>query len=464
MRTKIFLAFVSIIIAVLLSNFIFEKFILNDFDEYVDKVKDDQFYWVITSIEDSYNNGRWNLGMLSDAVHWAMMLGINLRITDSTGAEIISSEVVAQTLSPGMLRRLHDSFNLRKSAAHFYEYPLVINGRKTASLFWQPYDKKDLLRKEMIFKQRVNNFLIFSFFIAGGSALIAAYFMSEFLSKPVSNLKKAAERITEGDFNVIVEKPDSSIHRLMSGGEDEVEDLFDAFAKMAESLKREEAIRKKLMSNIAHELRTPLTVIKTQAEAIVDCVMDRERGMANIQSGIDRLTKLIDGIENLAIAEASFLSKGSLEEMELRDFIRCVAAAIDALFKEKGIALNIHNTGPVIIMADAEKLESILRNLLSNALKFTDSGGVDIYYGIDSTEWFIKVSDTGRGIPHEEMPHIFDRFYRADKGSSSGLGLGLAIVKELVYAMGGDIKAESIFGAGASFTVTFPVKETSSDA
>ncbi|MBN2654000.1 MAG: HAMP domain-containing histidine kinase [Nitrospirae bacterium] len=459
MRTKIFLAFVSIIVAVLLSNFIFEKFIINDFDEYVDKVKDDQFYWVITSIEDSYNNGIWNMKMLADAVHWAMMLGINLRITDSTGAEIISSEVVAQTLSPGMLRRLHDSFNLRKSAAHFYEYPLVINGKKAASLFWQPYDKKDLLRKEMIFKQRVNNFLIFSFFIAGGSALIIAYFMSEFLSKPVSNLKKAAERITEGDFNVTVEKPDSSIHRLMSGGEDEVEDLFDAFAKMAESLKREEAIRKKLMSNIAHELRTPLTVIKTQAEAIVDCVMDRERGMANIQGGIERLTKLIDGIENLAIAEASFLSKGNLEEMELRDFIRCVAAAIDALFKEKGISLNIHNTGPVIIMTDAEKLESILRNLLSNALKFTDSGSVDIEYGADDKKWFIKVSDTGRGIPQDEIPNIFDRFYRADKGASSGLGLGLAIVKELVYAMDGDIKVESIFGAGAAFTITFPVKE-----
>ncbi|MCE5313083.1 MAG: HAMP domain-containing histidine kinase [Nitrospiraceae bacterium] len=458
MRTKIFLAFVSIIIAVLLSNFIFEKFILNDFDEYVEKVKADQFFWVITSITDSYKHGAWDKDMLSDAVHWAMMLGLNIIITDSTGMEIISSEKIVQTLSPGMLKQMHENFYLKNPPGGFYEYPLFMHGKKVATVFWLPYDKKALLRKEMIFKQRVNNFLIFSFFIAGGSALIIAYFMSEFLSKPVSNLKKAAERITEGDFNVKIEKPDSRIHKLMSGGEDEVEDLFDAFAKMAESLKREEAIRKKLMSNIAHELRTPLTVIKTQAEAIVDCVVDREKGMSNIQSGIDRLTKLIDGIENLALAEASFLSRGHDEEMEVREFIRCVSAAMEALFKDKNISLNIRDAGSLVVTSDAEKLESILRNLLSNALKFTDSGSVDIEYGSDGNEWFIKVSDTGRGIPQEELPHIFDRFYRADKGSSSGLGLGLAIVKELVYAMDGNIKVDSIFGAGAAFTITFPVK------
>lgn len=459
MRTKIFLAFVSIIIAVLLSNFIFEKFIINDFDEYVEKVKTDQFFWVVTSIADSYKNGVWDRDMLSDSLHWAMMLGLNMSITDSAGMEIISSERVVQELSPGMLKQMHDSFHLKSPAGGFYEYPLVINGRKAATIFWQPYDKKALLRKEMIFKQRVNNFLIFSFFIAGGSALIIAYFMSEFLSKPVSNLKAAAERITAGDYNVKVEKPDSRIHKLMSGGEDEVEDLFDAFTKMAESLKREESIRKKLMSNIAHELRTPLTVIKTQAEGIVDCVVDREKGMANIQSGIDRLTKLIDGIENLALAEASFLSKGHEEQMEIRDFIRCVSAAMEALFVEKGIGLNIRDFGVLIVMADAEKLENILRNLLSNALKFTDSGSVSIEYGVDAGDWVIRVSDTGRGIPQEELPHIFDRFYRADKAGSTGLGLGLAIVKELVYAMEGDITVDSIFGSGAAFTIKFPMKE-----
>ena len=165
---------------------------------------------------------------------------------------------------------------------------------------------------------------------------------------------------------------------------DEVGRLSEVFNRMTESLEREERLRKHLMSNIAHELRTPLTVMKTQVEAMSDGVItDTGKGLGNISDEIGKLTRLVAGIEDLTTAEASFFSKTEGTEVELREFLTGIAGDLGPLFREKGLDLEVA-AGPALhVTVDTDRLERIIRNLLSNSLKFTRSGKVSIEYGTE---------------------------------------------------------------------------------
>jgi len=460
MKTKIFLAFIAIILAALLSNFIFEWLIIRDFDNYVNGVREDQFYWTLASVEGSYSDGKWNKGSLSESIHWAMMLGLNVKVLDNAGKEIISSHDVMESLPESMKRRMDEHFHVHAHEAEgkFTDYPLYAKGKKIGTLLSQPFQKQEIKEKESIFKKRTKNFLYVSLLIAGGGSLLIAFLLSRYLSKPIMDLKKAAEKIAGGDFKA----------RTSAASHDEIGKLSAAFNKMAESLQREEELRKHLFSNVAHELRTPLTILKTQAEAISDGVIEREKGLENIKNEIDRLIRLVKGIEDITIAEASFFTNGEMAEINLREFFMGICDEMLPAFKQKGLDIKILRADGLFISTDIEKLERITRNIISNSLKFTEKGGVSIDYGTEGEMFFIEIRDSGRGMPEGELPLIFDRFYRGGnitpsvppllKGDEGGLGLGLAIVKELVEVMAGRAEVKSTIDKGATFRVFLPIK------
>lgn len=460
MKTKIFLAFIAIILAALLSNFIFEWLIIRDFDNYVNGVREDQFYWTLASVEGSYSDGKWDKGSLSESIHWAMMLGLNVKVLDNAGKEIISSHEVMESLPESMKRRMDERFHVHAHEAEgkFTDYPLYAKGKKIGTLLSQPFQKQEIKEKESIFKKRTKNFLYVSLLIAGGGSLLIAFLLSRYLSKPIMDLKKAAEKIAGGDFKA----------RTSAASHDEIGKLSAAFNKMAESLQREEELRKHLFSNVAHELRTPLTILKTQAEAISDGVIEREKGLENIKNEIDRLIRLVKGIEDITIAEASFFTNGEMAEINLREFFMGICDEMLPAFKQKGLDIKILRADCLFISTDIEKLERITRNIISNSLKFTEKGGVSIDYGTEGEMFFIEIRDSGRGMPEGELPLIFDRFYRGGnitpsvppllKGDEGGLGLGLAIVKELVEVMAGRVEVKSMIDKGTTFRVFLPIK------
>ncbi|GFP22270.1 two-component system, NtrC family, sensor kinase, partial [Candidatus Hakubella thermalkaliphila] len=269
------------------------------------------------------------------------------------------------------------------------------------------------------------------------------------------------------------------------------------FNKMAESLQREEELRKHLFSNVAHELRTPLTILKTHAEAIADGVIDREKGLGNIKNEIDRLIRLVKGIEDITMAEASFFTKGETVEINLREFLLGICNEMLPAFKQIGLDITKLRADVLFVCTGMDKLEKIARNIISNSLKFTplekatdgiggkipykadgglkppsahtvrerssltgftEKGGVSIDYGIEGEMYFIEIMDSGRGIPENEMPLIFNRFYRGAKSDTESLGLGLEIVKELVEVMGGRVEVKSIIDDGTTFRVSLPIK------
>lgn len=453
MKTKLFLAFLTVILTALLSNFIFEWLIMRDFENYVNGVGEDQLYWITTSAESSYEKGKWNNALLAETVHWAMMMGLDIKIIDASGNEIISSQNVMKSLPATMKERMEGLFHIKQTAGVFEEYPLYHAGEMIGTLFSRPFVKKEIAEKEEVFKRRTKNFLLISFLIAGMGSLFIAILFSRYLSNPITRLKEAAERVAQGDFSV----------RTAADSRDEVGRLAEVFNKMAESLQREEKLRKQLMSNIAHELRTPLAIMKAQVEALADGVItDREKGLENINSEIGQLAKLVKGIEDVTTAEASFFSRSEETEVNLKEFLSGIAAELTPLFQGKNLRIELADREDLFVKTDVEKLEIIIRNILSNSLKFTERGGVTIHYGTDGKRFSVEISDTGKGIPEDHIPHIFNRFYRGEKTGSEGLGLGLAIVKELVDVLRGEIQVRSKIGEGTSITVSLPysVKRT----
>ncbi|MBI5408910.1 MAG: HAMP domain-containing protein [Nitrospirae bacterium] len=447
MRTKLFLAFIFIILLAVLSNVVFERLIMRDFDDFVQGAKEDQTYWILASVEGSYKNGAWDHQTLHEALHWGMMLGLETYIEDAAGNRVISSPDVIFHMDSYMLHRMEKFLNLPTGRGAFTWYPLYVEGREIGKLYLRPLERfGDITVKEEIFRKRGREFLVISFLIAGVGALLLSVLFTTLLSRPVRRLTVAAEKIARGDFSF----RKTETHRRRK---DEFDKLTDTFSFMAEALQREDLLRKHLTSNIAHELRTPLTIIRGNIEAVEDgLISDPKEVIKTMDSEIKRMISLVEGIEDITRAEASFFRKGEPEEINLRDFVESAAGGMKKLIEDKGLFLRTDGP-PVIVETYPEQLHIILKNLLTNAYKYTTEGGITVSWNKREEGFIVSVEDTGAGIDREELSKIFERFYKG--WGSAGQGLGLAIVKELTEVMGGKVEAESTLGKGSRFTVVF---------
>lgn len=447
MRTKLFLAFFAVIITALVSNLLFEDFISKDFEDYISGTKEDKLYWILASVEGSFSDGRWDMKELHAAIHWAVMLGFDITITDIAGKTVVTSGEVIGMLSPSMKKRMEAIVDVRSARGMYEPYPLYLEGKEIGTMFVRQMKRVgSISEKETTFKKRGREFLITSFVIAGGGAIFLAVFFSLFLSRPLNRMKEAVESLARGDFSV----------RVSSGSKkDEVGRLAESFNFMAEALQREEALRKHLTSNIAHELRTPLAVMKANVEAMADgIVKSPEEGLENIRMEVERLIGLVEGIEDITKAEASFFAAKKYAVISLPEFLSRVTAKLMPLALEKGLGITIVTDRKAMVFSDPDKIERIIQNILTNSIKNTESGGIWIDYGTEGEMFFMEIRDSGAGIPEDKIDMVFRRFYRGE--DSKGIGLGLAIVKELVDVMGGRVDLKSKVGEGTTFRVWLP--------
>jgi two-component system OmpR family sensor kinase/two-component system sensor histidine kinase BaeS len=244
----------------------------------------------------------------------------------------------------------------------------------------------------------------------------------------------------------------------------DVADVARAFNDMADSLQRAEALRRNLMADIAHELRTPLTVLQGNLRALLDGVYPLELGeIATLYDETRLLNRLVDDLRELSLAEAGQL-RLNLQATDVRALLQAAAASFapvaEAHAPRVSLAVEV-NDGLPLVNTDPDRLAQVVRNLLSNALRHTPGGGkVTVSASAEKKMIRVVVVDTGDGIPADELPYVFDRFYRGDKSrarASGGSGLGLAIAKTWVAAMGGEIGVESEPGRGSRFWFTVPV-------
>jgi signal transduction histidine kinase len=234
------------------------------------------------------------------------------------------------------------------------------------------------------------------------------------------------------------------------------------FADDQTALVRLDRARKEFLSNVSHELRTPLSSIKLMLETVLEAPDDEARDLFLPQAlgQVDRLTSLVQQLLEQARAESGQLTL-SMREIDLEEVVRPILASFEPQAVNKGISLELVTLRPVRVEADPDRLAQVFVNLIDNALRHTASGGrVKIELDAHGSDAFVRLRDTGEGIPYRDLPHIFERFYVVDRSrtrESGGAGLGLAIVKGIVDAHGGAISAESMLGRGTAFTIRLPI-------
>jgi two-component system OmpR family sensor kinase/two-component system sensor histidine kinase BaeS len=287
------------------------------------------------------------------------------------------------------------------------------------------------------------------------ATIVRSFFVR--VGAPVADMMAAADAIAAGDLSVRVpENTQGDIGRLAA-----------RFNRMTAELERSEQQRRNLTADVAHELRTPLHILQGNLEGVLDGVY--EPTPAHIAATLDEahtLTRLVNDLQLLSLAEAGELPlhRGPVVVAEL---LGTVAGRFATAAAEMGVTVVARDADAALtVEADPKRLEQVLSNLVGNALRHTAAGGevvlaAERVAGPDKVESVsLSVSDTGAGIPAEELPYIFDRFWRGDRSRTreggSGSGLGLAIARQLVLAHGGEITAESEVGVGTVVTVALP--------
>jgi two-component system sensor histidine kinase BaeS len=448
---KFLILLLSISILSLSAALTLRKLIIKDFEEYLEGETEDRIYRVLAAMEGSYERySGWDEESLKENAVWALLLGYEIKIFDAQNKELLTTRKAVEDLPPLMERRISaiagfmPENNRITSDAPFTSYPLFLGGRDIGSIEIRSLPAGEIQGKESIFMMRSDRFLILVIFVLGGLSVFLSLIYSRRMTDPIKKLTVAAADISQGNIK----------SRVSVIGNDEISHLSRTFNMMANNLEIQENLRRKLTSNIAHELRTPLSAMQGEIEGMLDGLLkiDRER-LISLHEETNRLKHIIEGIEELSRAQASVLELNR-KTVPLKPFLETLKERFEKLFSDKGVKLEFACDAAATIDADPDKLSQIVINLLSNALKATGQGGmVRMKAGTAETEGFIEITDTGSGIKKEDLPFVFERFYRASEG---GLGLGLAIAKELADVHGGRIDVQSEYGKGSTFILSIP--------
>ncbi|MCE1252066.1 MAG: ATP-binding protein [Anaerolineae bacterium] len=271
---------------------------------------------------------------------------------------------------------------------------------------------------------------------------------------PMAGIMAAADAVAKGDLNV----------RVPEGGPREMFALTVSFNRMVRELQQADQQRRNLTADVAHELRTPLHIIQGNLEGMLDGIYPADED--HLEAILDEthlLARLVEDLQTLSMAESGQLSLKK-EEVNIGDLLNDVATSFSSRAEMQKITIDVDVVGTaseLSIAADASRLDQVLGNLVSNALRYTPEGGKLILRARrEASEMIIDVIDSGEGIPEEDLPYIFNRFWRGDrsrahKGGATS-GLGLAICKQLVQAHGGQIEVRSQLHAGTTFIIKLP--------
>lgn len=380
-----------------------------------------------------------------EAMRWREVLLDRVVLADAEGIVVADSAGV-------LVGQRHPDEHLTAGVA------IIVDGRQVGTVLVDSMIEPVLNPLDQDFLRSVNLAVLLSAIAVGGVALGLGSLLFFQITAPVRRLTQAAEAIAAGDLS----------RRVSVRSGDEIGRLAQAFNTMTNSLDRAETLRRQMVADIAHELRTPLSLVQGNLEAILDGLYALNlENVASVHEETLVLTRLVNDLRDLALAEAGQIHL-QRETVDLADLAGRAVEGFRAQAVEQEVALVAELSPDLpLISGDKQRLSQVLLNLLSNALRHTPPGGrIVISVRPEPAGLLVSVADTGRGIPPEDLPHVFERFYRADKSrarSSGGSGLGLAIARQIVEAHGGRIWVESWVGVGSTFSVALPSPPTLPD-
>lgn len=397
---------------------------------------------VVSALATSYRaHGGWDEGDLTSLGGSLMMSGGTLQVLDDSGRAVWQSGASGMGGMQGMM-----GMDGHGALGPERRLPITVDGSQvgTAVLRLRP---AGLAAPEVAFRNAVNRALMVTGLAAAALAVVLGVLLARRATVPVRRLTAAAEAWSRGERGRRVRYPAA----------DEFGAMAASFDRMADSLEDQERLRRVFAGDVAHELRTPLMILRSQVEAMQDGVVERDdAALASMHEEVERLGRMVADLEVLASADAARFTLQTTP-VDLNELAAGVAVEFRALFPDRSIVVEA-NGNAVTVDGDPVRLRQVLENLLSNALRFTPEGAtVAVRLAAVGSEAVLEVVDSGPGIPEDELPRVFDRFFRGRRARANGSGIGLAVVSELVRAHGGGVRAGNQPGRGAVFTVTLPL-------
>jgi two-component system, OmpR family, sensor histidine kinase BaeS len=303
---------------------------------------------------------------------------------------------------------------------------------------------------EQAFLASVDRGVVLGGLVAATVAAIAAFLLARALTDPLRRLEDGAAVLAAGDL----------AHRVEVGGPGEIVALGESFNTMARSLEEAEELRRRMVADVAHELRNPLAAARAQAEGMAEGVLPAEPvRLDSLVDDLTHLSRIVDDLQELALAEAGRLAY----EMTTMDIVRLAtaeAARASALAAPGVELVPPAENSRVLVVGDEGRLSQVMRNLLGNAVRHTRAGHITVSVEVTEDMAEVRVSDSGEGIGPEDLPHIFERFYRADTARASrtgGAGLGLSISRRIVEDHNGEVFVRSEAGTGTTVGFRLPL-------
>jgi signal transduction histidine kinase len=372
-----------------------------------------------------------------------LLIGISTTARTRIVMADLSGEVLADSSHSLIGRKLN--ITLSKPFAAF-----LIDGKPILA-YAEPLDTPQVTLAQEQFTTSVNRSILLAIVVGSLAAIILTLTISKSILSPVEALITAARKMEKGDLSQRVD--------IVTRGE--LGELAKAFNAMADGLERLEKLRSNMVSDVAHELRTPLSNIRGYLEALRDEMLEPTPEIIDsLHEEALVLSQLVDDLQELALAEAGQMVLTS-EPVDIPGLVEKIINALQPQILEKDLQVQLlfdKHLEPVA--ADYRRLGQVLRNLLTNAIRYTPPGGtISVSANLVNDKIEVHVHDTGTGISPEHLPYVFERFYRVDQSrarTTGGAGLGLAIVKQLVQAQGGEVNVASQIGMGTTFTFTIP--------
>ncbi len=376
-----------------------------------------------------HNHGR-SMAELHPVVDLASKIAVVVQVRDQAGRLVVSSPGFARNTGPAS------------------QAPIVIRGHRVGTIKLR-FSRVGLGSPHHRLRTTLWQAVAGAAGIAALLALVVALVVSRRISKPVTRLIEVVRERGNGQQAARVGE-----FRAPA----ELRELATAFDTMADSLARQDRLRRNLVADVTHELRTPVAVLQAGHEALLDGVIaPTAEQLSSLRDEVTRLASMVDDLQILGSAEAAALQL-TVTPQDLAEIVEVAAASMASRFDTAEIAL-VLKLAPAPVLADARRLHQVITNLMSNAIKFTPAGGtVTIEVGQHAGQAMLTVSDTGVGITPEELPYISERFWRGSNAAEvAGSGIGLAVVAELTWAHSGKLDIASAPGRGTQVTVGLPL-------
>ena len=434
--------------------------ISHQFEQYVAQQRKMSSEQLAQSLSFQYHaeDGTWNVDYIHGLGMYALKDGYLIRLSDAEGQVIWDAENHDMTLCHQIMQDIRTQMSQRRPDldGNFttYRYDLKQNDEVIGYLDVSYYSPYYLNESDFRFLDSLNRILLVVGICAAVAAAAAGAVLAKSLSVPLLKVTEITRKISDGDYGARLETE--------NGQTQEIAALSGAVNHMAESLERQETLRRRLTSDVAHELRTPVANVSLNLEMMLDEVWEPTKDrLQSCYEELGRISGIISDLEKLRQMEAENMNL-ELEPVNLLELAQAVETAFEPDLKKKKLTCEVSGEAAAV-MGDQRRLHQVIFNLVSNAVKYsTEGGSIQIRVKQEKHKAVLIVEDQGIGMAEEELPLIFERFYRTDLSRSrktGGAGIGLAIVKAIVQAHQGTVTVTSKVGCGSRFTVTLPAGE-----